>query len=537
MNDPPKLMGLKLELSDSEMVKISIRKESLYCRCLVRLHLLLATGNRNVCTPNLVAYLPTRTINDLAALSRYHPYSSQPKVANLYMFLSTGRCTFLDLGDYDLDLEKERDMLLKIMSEGGFRSLRFLNVCTDFFASTNFIGEMICSSPQLEEFHSGVFLDLDFFKNCKKLRCLRLFDFFESDKENLSIDLSLLKSLKKLEVFHVSNMDGSPELVATVLENCPNLISLGIVDSLDALEIIYRNAVNKYNTFRTDGFCDFFLRRCLWGMSEETRIKYSDLDWYKNKFPEKVKIAVSLCPLVEELVIRVYHKDSFEYLKNLKKLSFLCIDFKNCDSDYLPAFISLLQKIGSQLKHLFLDLNSSFPVETIFDYCPNLEALQIGHANFATAGKPTRAYSNVSVKKLSVSYPEKENLLFLVGICKRLTHLVVDVAPCLDDALMRAILNLNSLAELEMAGFRICSLSKDCLRMFLGKATSLKRLSVRNNFPRRNFLDLFHYLELVDHSFDTADLISELKLNVEYVSFKDILTENFFTCKLSCNIF
>ncbi|GBM63910.1 hypothetical protein AVEN_196581-1, partial [Araneus ventricosus] len=121
-----------------------------------------------------------------------------------------------------------------------------------------------------------------------------------------------------------------------------------------------------------DADSHFQLRRCVW--SKNAYFLHRSRPPKKFRFSFKVRCAVSFCPLVEELIFHAHHKEALRELKSLKRLTLLRINFRDCNEDFIPEFMELLQDIGPQLKHLSVLCHTSVPVNVICDRCPQLES-------------------------------------------------------------------------------------------------------------------------------------------------------------------
>ncbi|GIY79041.1 hypothetical protein CDAR_610751 [Caerostris darwini] len=99
---------------------------------------------------------------------------------------------------------------------------------------------------------------------------------------------------------------------------------------------------------------------------------------HTKQYSKFVKSSVALFPLVEKLSIVVYHKNCLQYLKQLKHLRVLKIDFSLYrGSPARTAFISLLSEIGPQLKCLVILGHKSMPVDVVMKYCSNVVHLDL----------------------------------------------------------------------------------------------------------------------------------------------------------------
>ncbi|GIX67585.1 hypothetical protein CEXT_747181 [Caerostris extrusa] len=118
------------------------------------------------------------------------------------------------------------------------------------------------------------------------------------------------------------------------------------------------------------------------------------LTGYVTFYPNIIQTAVSSFPLVEELIIDVYHKDCLEPLQYLQKLSVLIINFEYC-LDGLSTFTTLISKIGHQIKRLLISGLHVISLNLIFNLCPRLEYLNLSGS--ATVSKPIKTCMNLQL--------------------------------------------------------------------------------------------------------------------------------------------
>ncbi|GIX90802.1 uncharacterized protein CEXT_135231 [Caerostris extrusa] len=189
---------------------------------------------------------------------------------------------------------------------------------------------------------------------------------------NESVDtLANLQNLETFDIFCYRNSYSYYPLIAEMLQNHPKLVSLGDTDSSWVAHHIH-------TTCRMDIVPRFGLKECFWGFNGHVeKFKESPIA-YNQQFPEYVKSSVVLFPLVEKLLIEVHHEDCMQYLKKLKHLRVLEINFNLCYGlSARTAFISLLSEIGPQLKRLVIVGRTSMPVDVIMKYCSNVVSLEL----------------------------------------------------------------------------------------------------------------------------------------------------------------
>ncbi|GBN14409.1 hypothetical protein AVEN_192144-1 [Araneus ventricosus] len=400
---------------------------SLYTICLDRIFGFLKEGMWKSCTPNPFSDLPTKAVNELMDLSDNK--KEIPEIDDVLLLLTSGRLTRLDLCPFNLEIEQ--DLIVSETEKIG-------SICLRNPASNSeelifrFVRNIISWNPYIQEFHSEVHPGFDVFLKCPNLRILKIYDSFEEfPVNNAPIDLSVLSSLRNLEVLHVFDMDTNT--IANVLETCPKLISIGLNDSLDSLEEIAQRR-QKNSFLNRDVNRHFQMRRCVWGKESSREIRNKRRE-YISGFGSKIRSAVEFCPLVQELIIHVHQKDGYGELRFLKQLTLLRIDFENCRSNILPDFFALLQEIGPQLKHLSVSgkeepsvREDGVPVDVICDCCPDLQSLEIWSSIFMKDS--SKSSCDLALKRLTLyleqpdvdeeTHDEEECLLFLLYNSKHL---------------------------------------------------------------------------------------------------------------------
>ncbi|GIY73380.1 uncharacterized protein CDAR_493511 [Caerostris darwini] len=330
----------------------------------------------------------------------------------------------------------------------------------------------------LEDLHSSIHIDVDVLRNCENLRCLRLhydatYSFINAFK--YCPDLDKLPSLQSLRVFSVcngSNPAATLKFVSLVLKKFPMLTSVGMLESSEALAELLQGAKKG----RSLGFQ---LRKCFWGVTEIERYArhHGALCKLRASYTKRIKAAVFCCPLVEELVMEVYHSDSIQFLSQLSHLTFLSVHFPHPDQDDLPAFLSLLSKIGSQLKHLSVSGLKGLPTDFLWHTCPQLESLRLD-AESATA--PSGVVRDFRVRHLTVIRGEPAILEFLLSSCPHLRELFLVKCESLGDSLLHTVLRSNPMSELRVALLGDCCLSQEGKGMFVQKAKSLETFHVHS---------------------------------------------------------
>ncbi|CAL1295337.1 unnamed protein product [Larinioides sclopetarius] len=486
----------------------------LYDICLDRICDQLREGLWNSCNQNPFSNLPTRIVNELMKFVLSHHEANPPKIRDVTPLLTSGKLTYFNLCPFDLKAEHE--FLMRILCTKGCISSRNLDSYSEKLVAFYYIRKIVSGIPNLEELHLNIQPDFDIFRKCENLRILRFYtpsrmltiDYF-------FVDLSVLSSLRNLEVLYIPDMDA--DTIVKVLDLCPKLISLGLVDSLNSMKIFFHTLLPKKSLPNFDSDNHFQLRRCVWGdMSPYKSRKY------RSKFSLKVKYAVTLCPLVEELIIRVPHKDALEALRELKHLILLRIDFRGCKHDFVPNFLALLQDMGPQLQHLSVRCFRPVPVDIICDSCPNLQSLEIEGLTFVE--NPAKGSRNLCLKRLRLlTFSEKEDkdsFLFLLANCKRLEELYLDYVFFLDDALLNEIFKMNPLKNLKVSCIDNSRLTWEGIRMFKIKIASIQTVDISSS-------DGYYFCNRRLYQ----------NPNIYYIEYVDIREEEFFYRQLNENRF
>ncbi|GBL99941.1 hypothetical protein AVEN_19430-1 [Araneus ventricosus] len=479
---------------------------SLHSICLHRIYGFLKEGMWKFCLTNPFSELPAQDVNKLMEMTHLHQHEDPPNIGDVILLLTSGRLTRLDLCPFYP--EEEQDLIVKAKQTRA--GSIFLPNCASYSKELfifHLVRNITSVNPYLEEFHSYIHPGFDVLRNCQNLRILTIYPSYgKLSLDHFPVNLSALSSLRKLEVLHLSNMD--TDTIANVLEICPKLISIGLDDSLDSMEEIHQRRL-KNSSLNFDVGSHFQLRRCVWGKDswfenrQERRV-------YNSGFCDKTRFAVTLCPLVQELIFYVHIKEAMKELRFLKQLTLLRIDFDRYEGDFVREFVALLQEIGPQLKHLSIIWKEPFidyyrvPVDVICDCCPHLESLEIIQFIFEP-GFSSEASINFPLKRLKLSAlyeSDPESVLSLLSNCKHLEELFLEDVDGFDDALLRQIFESNRFTELKVIFVEGCNLTREGYQMFMEKASSFETVFIaadeENYFydAKRVFKDPnLHYLE------------------------------------------
>ncbi|GBN14412.1 hypothetical protein AVEN_192146-1 [Araneus ventricosus] len=501
---------------------------SLYMICLDRIYGFLKEGMWKSCTPNPFSDLPTKAVNELMDLT--DDKKDYSKIGDVLLLLTSGRLTRLDLCFCNMEIEQ--DLIVSEIEKTGSICLRNLASNSEEIIF-HFVRNIISLNPYLQEFHSRVHPGFDVFLKCPNLRILKICYstiYSKCPINNAPIDLSVLSSLRNLEVFHIPRM--GTDLIQNVLEICPKLISIGTNDSLDSLkEIAQRRQMNSLLNFDVDRH--FQLRRCAWGKNYRSKNRH-ERRVYNSSFRDKVISAVNLCPLVQELIIHVHQKDGYEALHCLKQLTLLRIHFENCLGDFLPDFVALLQQIGPQLKHLSVSgkeepsrRSDGVPVDVISDCCPYLQSLEIWSSIFLN--NSSKCSCDLALKRLTLYvqqpdvdeeiHDEEESLLFLLSNSKHLEELYLESAESLNDALLNQIFERNPFSQLRMSCVEESSLTREGFQMFLEKAASIETVLVSSDGEQ--------------HFYDAIRLFKDANIRYSKEFYAYVKLKEFFYCRLN----
>ncbi|GBL94882.1 hypothetical protein AVEN_197553-1 [Araneus ventricosus] len=452
--------------------------ESLHSICLHRICSFLKEGMWKFCLTNPFSELPTQDVNKLMELTLLHhdDLTDPPKIGDVMLLLTSGRLLHLDLLPFHP--EEEQDLIVKATQTRASRTfLPNFSHSKELFIF-HLVRNITSGNPFLEEFYSCIHPGFDIVRNCQNLRILKLYRSYRRQLrfDNFPVDFSVLSSLRNLEVLQLPYM--GTDTIANVLEICPKLISIGLTDSLDSMEEIHRRRLGAVETY-------FQLRRCVWGNDFRGGNPHERLV-YNSGFCGKVRFAVALCPLVQELIFYVHVKEAMKELIFLKQLTLLQIYFDGYEADFMQEFVALLQEIGPQLKHLSviwkepLREYGGVPVGVICDCCPHLESLEIEQFVFEPRFS-SEASRNLPLKRLTLSAlcePDNESLLSLLSSCKQLEELFLDDVECFDDALLSQIFERNPFTELQVIFAKTCNLTRAGYQMFVEKASSIETVLI-----------------------------------------------------------
>ncbi|GIY43765.1 uncharacterized protein CDAR_523031 [Caerostris darwini] len=442
--------------------------------CLQKVAFLLRSGYWRKYHVNPFTFLPSTVLDELTSKllsDKANPIQCCLESAPLQPLLTSSRLQHLDLSYFPY--VEHFCMFLNLLSVG-CQNLQSLSLPENFSINDSEQLELLLlSCHKLEYLHSPTFFNLDALKNCANLKCLRfhfparfLVDYFCHEGVG---SLQYLQSLKVFALCGYYDFSCDYKAIAVILKCCPKIISVGYIDSIMAIQCI-QNLQHQRNMPPIQ----FQLRKCFWGFDSYSRVCYflAKVGFITPDFPYLIKMAVTFCPYIEELVFTIPRNDSIKYLSGLKNLTFLYIDFGVCDDNYLSEFVSLLCEIGPQLKHLGVVRSNIIPINIAIENCPNLTSLKY----FPEEKINQEILSSVStscLKNLTLDNCDKFSLLYALSCCKNLKELFIFDGRCLDDNLLNTILDKNPLSELKVVYILKCRLSRKGLRNFLISAKQL----------------------------------------------------------------
>ncbi|GIY59931.1 uncharacterized protein CDAR_95931 [Caerostris darwini] len=320
------------------------------------------------------------------------------------------------------------DILLHMVSKDSCQNIRTFILPPYWCFDASTITSLIQTSPNLEEIHASSGFEFEVLRNRQELRNLRLhldiLKFFGDQPEAM---VGILASIKNLEIFALFAALRNPheyfKLIAKVLMVCPNITSLGLVDSSFALHHIHKEKETPIQ---------FKLQKCFWGVCRRTRTLFQKVPFnipaYRDS-SEFIRNSVELCPLVEELALQVFDKPNIRYLSHLKHLTTLELDFIHWKTFSMDFLLALLSEIGSQIKHLSLDVNDplyteghEIYIDGIFKLCVNLETLKV--IGISRVHKNVEACDSLScLKRLCLGDTDNNCLAFLLQNCPNLEEM------------------------------------------------------------------------------------------------------------------
>ncbi|GIY61296.1 uncharacterized protein CDAR_217021 [Caerostris darwini] len=412
-------------------------------------------------------------------------------------------CTLIQYmsGSDESQAMQELSLLLYKLSENDCPDLRSIIIPSYIELCSRAVESLIRVSPNLEDFHARSVLNIEIFQHCQNLRSLML----HGDRTIYSIEDNL-SSIQNVEYLEFCDVDyvcyRRHEIIAKILNNLPNLVSLGKLDTSMALN--YIKAQENHIT-------NFKLQRCFWGINEDSlaRAHVQPIVYhrYKSDSTNIIKNAASLCPSVEVLAIQVFQKDCLQYLCLLKQLRFLRLDFTVCVDTYLDAFLSLINDIGKQLKHLSVSDRGSdeiqppsvvrFPIDIICKNSINLESLQL--KGLSTINNPLEVRTSLcNLKRLFIENINSYDFMLILQNCFNLTELFIKNLPILDSSELEKIFYKSSLLNLRKLCIFTSELSEAAMKTVLAKAVNLEKVYFDKSQYSASLLEVMNHGAVFD---------------------------------------
>lgn len=278
-------------------------------------------------------------------------------------------------------------------------------------------------------------------------------------------NLGRCKSLQSLDLEYKTGV--TKKGLKTALENMP---SLRILDHPDALEVLVEIAVNSLNQTYSNPPKFLLSTIC---MAFDTPYKSGDL-----------RLAYSLCPSVT--VLRIEETDGFSDMDLLSLTALFTLRelkiYANTDVNrHIQSKITfdggvapLLQAVGAPLKKLELCCLYNVNIQTIIEYCPDLEDLSLLN-NFSYN-------TNYQVQKSVIVQNSEEMPIF-----QKLKTLDIEILQirnlistnlyfnnhCISREILVRLLSSPLLREIEISD---CDLLTDCVLLDVAKLHSFKNL-------------------------------------------------------------
>ncbi|GBN56285.1 hypothetical protein AVEN_10770-1 [Araneus ventricosus] len=482
---------------------------SLYNSCLRKIAINLRDGIYKTCHENPFSVMPSKIVNDIMSATLEHQQTDGFRADDLEQLLTSGKLlelkiSFMIVGGLITILQE----IIKVLNflKSGCQKLEILylpwilqryrtwlrsevsvaRTRSEVFAArlrseiSEALGNVLENTPNLKDLHSSFSFDLKALRNCRKLRRLRL-HFLPQQHwyEFLTKEKGHFLSHKCLEFFTVCHQNLMFENVpyddvVIILQHCPELTSLGFIESSGALSQLHRMNISP---------SELKLRHCCW------RDREFDLVEYPSQPPDyglhRVREAVLNYPVIEELDFEGCCLRSMRYLENLRNLVYLKITFDNRSGD---AFNDVLQAIGPQLKHLSFHAASPMDLSLLLQNCHNLESLRITSDKFTVFAIP--AVSLPNLQRLALKFmPDNGRRVFpLLCGCNQLTELFLLNARYFDDQILHHFLERNSLSNLKVAFLPMCGLTEHGFRELLLNAPQLERVRIfSSDFGRNHF--------------------------------------------------
>ncbi|GIY55491.1 uncharacterized protein CEXT_33811 [Caerostris extrusa] len=452
-------------------VKTSTSKvPSLYDKCMMRTLANFKEGFWRGNRANPFVLVPSDIVDDLVRIRDDLCPGLRPSIAQMHLLFSSGRLTIFDLmrlfGDCIFPLSTE---VVRLMTPDVCRNLRDITIP---FLYTEVIPKLL-ECPNLEVLRTQNVFRLRLLKNCPNLCIIRIHDKHAVKLLKCPWNFEDLPFFgKSLEIFDVFRMitpnKKLNKVLARIFLNSPKLISLGLIDTSLALHSIHE-------LYGTNDPPQFVLKRAFWGIADDADPEDIPLD--RAKYPTIIKQAVFSCPLLQELIIQVFHMDCVPHLRHLKHLSVLSINFAYCYEDPNSAFLNLLRDIGYHLRHLSVETGFALPVNTVLKLCPYLETLEV--CGSVTVSRPVQRLNSLRcLKRLRVNSIDKPGLIFVFSHCFGLEDVFTHYALDVDDDTLEKILKKKRLPNLKSLHITSPNLTYRGLQKLLDTSPSLRNVYV-----------------------------------------------------------
>ncbi|GBN12666.1 hypothetical protein AVEN_47083-1 [Araneus ventricosus] len=450
---------------------------SLYKSCLRKVAIFLRDGIYKSCHENPFSFMPSNIVNDLMSTALVEHGLNGWRVGDLEQLLTSGRLRELRINGQDVNTDRSQiisEVLyflksgcqeLEVLHLSGLIHYQVENTKPPKPEVSEALGSLLRNAPNLKDIHCCFGFDLKALRNCKKLRSVRLhycpqqplYNFLAKENGNFEPH----KYLEFLTVCRIRVLIPSDEIVV-ILRHCPELTSLGYIESSRALSQIHRMSVSP---------SEFKLRQCYWSDVNSNTCH----NWSERESRGIIRDAsLHRYPKMEELVFMASSIKSIAYLRKLRNLVFLEIT-SLCDENIGAVFRYVLQEIGSRLKHLSVDVFSLVDISIFLQYCPNLESLKIGgHCCALSASSVIHLPRLQRLTIVNIKDRYVRRIFSQLSGCNQLTDLFLLDAGGFDDKSLHQFLKRNSLSNLKIAYLQCCGLTKDGFREFLLNAPQLE---------------------------------------------------------------
>ncbi len=297
---------------------------------------------------------------------------------------------------------------------------------------------------------------------------------------------------KSLEEFEITETMITQKGVQIALQNLPDLKHFRTFDIAEALVHMHRNGLNPPSYALVD-------------------VDLMDFSPSKSCGSIAVRLATSFCPFLNRLSIDHLHgitdSDllSLTTLERLSILNITCLlprDFASpAPRDYGSLTFDrglalVLKAIGPSLKQLELEeLFMSICLESILEYCPNLEILSISDCSYddEESSRPSKraktqfAWPNLKKLQLTESSSSTigyelppESLLLALTSAPNLEELEIYNCETLDDDILHEAFQIHSFTKLSSLTLCKCkAVTKSGVDLFIQNGNALREASIR----------------------------------------------------------